>query len=560
MNIWYRLLVVIFFILLSPLQALAASCWSLPTGGIIQTNSNSTPPIAGARLVNCQNSSGGQIGCPQGTQWNGQACQPLCTGGAFFNGSGCACTQGNQWNGRQCVAIQCQPGARFNGQTCVAICRPGTQWDGQGCQSVCSGGAIYNGNGCSCPQGTHWNGQQCQAVQCQLGTRFNGQTCVAVCQQGSQWDGQTCRSVCQSGTVFNGNSCVSVCQPGTQWNGQACQSLCRGGAVFSGNGCSCPQGTQWNNQSQVCQQACLGGMVQTVNGCGCPQGTQQQGQQCIANPPSCPGGTVWNGQSCLSTGLSSNTSAGTSNGMCWMFPNGGYSPATANSTPPVYGARLDRCPVSNSTTNSQTTCLSGQVLSGNTCACPQGNTWNGQTCVKNDASGIVVNNSNPNSTSPPLKGIGAIQTTQHYRSVGEVVSGQYHTGRDYGAPKETGVLAVRAGRVIQRSLNSTGQKNNCLGNVLILAGNDGYYYLYAHLTGYSVNDGANVKAGDLIGLTGNTVGYKNSGDACAAVGYHLHFEKRNSLTNGLYDPLLGRDAWGYSATDPNNIGYYDPPM
>src|SRR6185369_2960438 len=39
---------------------------------------------------------------------------------------------------------------------------------------------------------------------------------------------------------------------------------------------------------------------------------------------------------------------------CWIFPNGGTSPATANSTPPVSGAKLGACTNQRSSVGSNT--------------------------------------------------------------------------------------------------------------------------------------------------------------------------------------------------------------
>lgn len=107
-----------------------------------------------------------------------------------------------------------------------------------------------------------------------------------------------------------------------------------------------------------------------------------------------------------------------------------------------------------------------------------------------------------------------------------------HTGVDYYAPVGTPTYAVTNGRVDQRAIGG-------YGNSIILqeSGGDKSYF-YAHLSGYNVENGADVEEGDQIGQTGA------SGNA-SSNRPHLHFEVRPS------------GKWG-SAEDPLNHGFPTP--
>ncbi len=99
-----------------------------------------------------------------------------------------------------------------------------------------------------------------------------------------------------------------------------------------------------------------------------------------------------------------------------------------------------------------------------------------------------------------------------------------HNGIDYALPMGTPVLAAADGIVYSAGIDSTGY-GNCV--MLKHAWNAGT--VYAHLQNWNVVAGQSVKAGDVIGHSGN------SGNS---TGPHLHFEYR-----------LKYDDWK-SATDP----------
>ncbi|GAA2080091.1 M23 family metallopeptidase [Streptomyces albiaxialis] len=102
-----------------------------------------------------------------------------------------------------------------------------------------------------------------------------------------------------------------------------------------------------------------------------------------------------------------------------------------------------------------------------------------------------------------------------YRSSGARWS-RGHTGQDFAVETGTPVRAVGAGTV---AVTSCG---DAFGNQIVIRHRDGYYSQYAHLSAIQTERGRQVRAGERIGLSGNT---GNS------TGPHLHFEAR--VTPGL---------------------------
>jgi len=88
-----------------------------------------------------------------------------------------------------------------------------------------------------------------------------------------------------------------------------------------------------------------------------------------------------------------------------------------------------------------------------------------------------------------------------------------HRGVDLGYPVGTPVAAAWDGMVrISKGSNTGGY-----GNLVVIRHNNGLETYYAHLSRRLVNPGQIVKAGDIIGLGGNTG---------RSYGAHLHFEVR----------------------------------
>lgn len=97
-----------------------------------------------------------------------------------------------------------------------------------------------------------------------------------------------------------------------------------------------------------------------------------------------------------------------------------------------------------------------------------------------------------------------------------------HKGVDFAAPTGTPIIATGDGRVIiARPLRG-------YGNVIYINHGDGLQTRYAHLSAYKVREGASVKAGDIIGLCGNTG---------IGSGPHLHFEVRRIKGDLPMDPM-----------------------
>jgi murein DD-endopeptidase MepM/ murein hydrolase activator NlpD len=109
----------------------------------------------------------------------------------------------------------------------------------------------------------------------------------------------------------------------------------------------------------------------------------------------------------------------------------------------------------------------------------------------------------------------------------------WHHGDDIFAPLGAPLLAVADGTLFQVGWNTIG------GNRVWLKDERGNEFYYAHLSAFSTLavDGAQVKAGTVIGFVGNT------GDA-QGTPYHLHFEVHpKSLLHIGYDGVIDPTAW-----------------
>lgn len=84
-----------------------------------------------------------------------------------------------------------------------------------------------------------------------------------------------------------------------------------------------------------------------------------------------------------------------------------------------------------------------------------------------------------------------------------------HTGIDFAMPEGTPIRSIKDGIV---HLADYGNFNS--GKTVFVKWSDGKTAIYGHLSNFSVKDGQYVKAGDLLGYSGNT-GH--------STGAHLHF-------------------------------------
>jgi hypothetical protein len=136
--------------------------------------------------------------------------------------------------------------------------------------------------------------------------------------------------------------------------------------------------------------------------------------------------------------------------------------------------------------------------------------------------------------------------TQHYgTNPGGYNPAGGHTGMDFATPVGTVVRAPGAGRVVYaRSFATLNGSDNpfllTLGGGLLLVldcGDTAPTFIFGHLSSMKVSEGATVKKGDIIALTGNSGPW--------TTGPHLHFE---ALAPGY---VLGSSTYG--RTDPRNF-------
>lgn len=117
-----------------------------------------------------------------------------------------------------------------------------------------------------------------------------------------------------------------------------------------------------------------------------------------------------------------------------------------------------------------------------------------------------------------------------------------HKGYDLVGVDSKDVVAVEGGTVVcSRIITDKSNLTWEWGNYVIIRTASGKYHYYCHLAYRSVSAGQTVKAGDKLGVMGNT-GY--------SFGEHLHFEARQSDGTTTIDPetVLGI---------PNAAGTYE---
>lgn len=168
----------------------------------------------------------------------------------------------------------------------------------------------------------------------------------------------------------------------------------------------------------------------------------------------------------------------------------------------------------------------------------------------------------------PIKVPGSL--SQGYGSFNFGAANQHHSGLDLRASGNK-VVAAAGGTVRVWLLSEHQNKSHCLGNVVMID-HGATSTLYAHLASVdsfvSGNRNAPVSKGQVIGISGDTVGKRNDGSDCVGLtGPHLHFELKNESFLGATgdDDLL----WGYTpeqgvtgqltpAHVPDSFGFRNP--
>lgn len=99
-----------------------------------------------------------------------------------------------------------------------------------------------------------------------------------------------------------------------------------------------------------------------------------------------------------------------------------------------------------------------------------------------------------------------------------------HTGIDFGVKREE-VLNVSNGKVVYAGKDNTSSSCNNGGLIVRVKHNNGLYSAYFHLNKILVEEGDEIKQGDILGISGNS-GSRN----CKPLGNHLHFEIRDGIS------------------------------
>ncbi|MGB1248664.1 MAG: M23 family metallopeptidase [Chitinophagales bacterium] len=112
---------------------------------------------------------------------------------------------------------------------------------------------------------------------------------------------------------------------------------------------------------------------------------------------------------------------------------------------------------------------------------------------------------------------------------------KFHHGMDFTAPTGTEIYATGKGTAI-----TVNYSNGGYGNRIIIDHGYGYQTLYAHMSGFNLEEGDQVERGDVIGFVGNTG---------KSVGPHLHYEVivNGTKVNPVHFYYQDLDAESYEA-------------
>mgnify|MGYP004511301471 CR=1 FL=1 len=112
-----------------------------------------------------------------------------------------------------------------------------------------------------------------------------------------------------------------------------------------------------------------------------------------------------------------------------------------------------------------------------------------------------------------------------------------HQGIDLATDEGFRVYAVEDGQIVATAMGTTGYGFTVTLKMATNNGLNGKFAFYSHLDRIDVKPGQFVKAGDVLGISGDTGNAK--GMTTIAKGGHLHFEVRTVQLPGL--GLAGRE-------------------
>ena len=113
----------------------------------------------------------------------------------------------------------------------------------------------------------------------------------------------------------------------------------------------------------------------------------------------------------------------------------------------------------------------------------------------------------------PLEKIIITQNFGVTSASGRLYASGSHNGTDFGAKVGTPVFAMADGTLSAQGDTDTQCRGVSFGKWILIKYNNGLASTYGHLSGFNLSPGATVKAGDVVGFSGNT-GY--------TTGPHLH--------------------------------------
>lgn len=124
---------------------------------------------------------------------------------------------------------------------------------------------------------------------------------------------------------------------------------------------------------------------------------------------------------------------------------------------------------------------------------------------------------------PPNPGGCQTRAFLYPRGIGSSGAFHFHQGIDIGGKVGLDIVAVMGGEVIEATKEWTAGYSG-YGKVVVIRGDDGRYYLYAHCDDVLVNKGERVPEKKVIAKTGDTYFSNSDKTARMSSAPHLHFE------------------------------------